>query len=613
MRHPDSVWEGHKQLLFELYMQQNNTLEWTRGHMSSVQNFEASEQQYRRKFTSWGFSKNIPGEYWLVLSQELKRQSLKVCDVDVFFNNRPIDPRTLRKELPRNDPPTLLRSNDGGDSSEDVAKRVVLQTLLTASTSNSSYVNVVYQWGRATDAWFSKLSWVTDMGFIPSKCLQLLCLTQGSTCELPKCAVWRIKSKDTHERGFAFSADGTDLQLAHLLRSFSPEYIERDMQSHSAASTEDMVKSFEKELYERGQYAYVNISEGLQGDARALKEKRMSLTTFLLLALFRTLTWYDRCACFDVLKTYKLSKLGGEGDVGSKVVVQTMLNTLFLSALEHIDLGKCTQLLQAGVSANGQTAYRTKHSHRFWAPMVLATRNVAPRMRRVPFSHGACIDIVPATRDIALGMVRMLISHGAYVDVAGPVGDNRAYHLSQPSAATAILFFSLSPLAIAASHGDVELMAILTDAGADVNFCAQEFGWTPLQAAIVFQHESSVKVLLQNPKTSFTRTSTVWCWGGYSPFLLRPFYFAVLGLDMDTLKHIKDNDIVDAARAPNEGEQAVMNHASEHLDVSYRYPCLASLSHFVRTADEIRDRMSCLSSSDKDLLRDCLRWAAAKE
>jgi len=516
--------------------------------------------------------------------------------------------------VPRNDPPTLLRRNDGGDSSEDVAKRVVLQTLLTASTSNSSYVNVAYHWRSAANAWFSnyKLEWVDYMDVIPPECLQLLCQTQGSTCELPKCAIWRIESKDTHERGFAFSADGTDLQLTHLLRSFSPKYVKRGMQGHPAASTEDMVVSFEKELFNAGRCADLDIPECLQEDAIALTQKRMSLTTFLLLALFRTLTWYDRCACFDVLKTYKLSKLGGEGDAGSRVVVQTMLNTLFLSALEHIDLGKCTQLLQAGVSANGKTACPTKHllmPNRFWTPMVLATRNVALRMRRVPFGHGACTGIVPATRDIALGMVRMLISHGAYVDVAGPLGDYREYHLSRPSSGTATLCYSFSPLAIAAAHGDVELMTILIDAGADVNFCAQRRGLTPLQAAILFDQESSVKVLLQNPKTCFTRISTAGCLG-YSFLLLRPFYLAVLLLDKNTLRPIKDNDIVDAARSPNQIEQAVMNHASEHLGILPWRGC-GPIS--VPMAGISCSRLSRLSSSDKDLLQDCLRWAVAKD
>ncbi|KAF2105452.1 hypothetical protein BDV96DRAFT_655598 [Lophiotrema nucula] len=67
-RHGDLDWDGNRQLLHRLYIQEGHTLTETMKIMKEQHDFDASAKLYKEKFKFWRWQKNLPGEvaHWMV-------------------------------------------------------------------------------------------------------------------------------------------------------------------------------------------------------------------------------------------------------------------------------------------------------------------------------------------------------------------------------------------------------------------------------------------------------------------------------------------------------------------------------------------------------------------
>ncbi|KIW22439.1 uncharacterized protein PV07_12324 [Cladophialophora immunda] len=103
-------WRKHKATICRLYKDEDMPMTRLIRVMSEKHCFDASKPQYMRQFRAWGVRKNQKGDFWKDLSRLLKNMKLNVADVDVFFNERLIPERKLRKQLPRYDLPTWTQT-----------------------------------------------------------------------------------------------------------------------------------------------------------------------------------------------------------------------------------------------------------------------------------------------------------------------------------------------------------------------------------------------------------------------------------------------------------------------------------------------------------------------
>jgi len=598
---------------------------------------QGSEQQYRRKFEQWGLSKNIPSKHWRALSQELKRQGLKTDDVLIYYDDRPIDATAVRKEVSRNDPPSLLRKCDSDDLNEDILKRIVLQVLLTGSRWSVKHAETLTCDEReaAHCRPFIKLSWMAFARLVDPECFQVkdqLDLAESMHVEPKKTSVWSIQRKETDDPWFSFGADDSDVYIAKLLRFFQSNHdygsdkLQDSTYEFKAASIERALDTTRNHSWSscwlgRSKYLFV---EKFQATARALKQDTLLLPLLALLAMFHCLASDYRHACFAVIKTYNISEHIRHGGDASKVVGQTLLEVLFLCALEAEDLDMCSLLLAASpfkekvhsspdcfealswdvlrladqccdTITKGREVHKEiqllaiflepglDRSHRSVEELERNLKHYQKVPNMVAWKLNASSSVVksvledrlshPTTHDLSDAMrrdvdpevdsrirqagnstdgdtntrsawapivvaattgvfatVKLLINHESDINVQGPRTELRVYDISTPSLIPPYDRFSLSPLAIAAARGDDKLLKLLIQHGGDVNFCAREFGLTPLQAAIIFRQESTIEILCKEPRTGFSKR-LAFLTRGFHCFL-RPFYLAIVVLDM---------------------------------------------------------------------------------
>ncbi|OAP55348.1 hypothetical protein AYL99_10321 [Fonsecaea erecta] len=105
-----SDWQEHQSTICRLYQDEGMHMKKLIEVMSRDFGFNASKAQYMRQFKVWGIQKNMKGDFWKDLSRVLKSMRLKIADLDVFFNERLIPESKLRKELPRRDLPTYTQT-----------------------------------------------------------------------------------------------------------------------------------------------------------------------------------------------------------------------------------------------------------------------------------------------------------------------------------------------------------------------------------------------------------------------------------------------------------------------------------------------------------------------
>ncbi|MCJ1415456.1 hypothetical protein MMC32_001788 [Xylographa parallela] len=82
-------WEAHREVLFELYMTQDYSLDQVMEHMSRTYNFHAKARAYKERIKLWGFDKNVPARDMRVivaLVEKRKRDDGK--DSLIFYKGR---------------------------------------------------------------------------------------------------------------------------------------------------------------------------------------------------------------------------------------------------------------------------------------------------------------------------------------------------------------------------------------------------------------------------------------------------------------------------------------------------------------------------------------------
>ncbi|CEL00651.1 hypothetical protein ASPCAL00249 [Aspergillus calidoustus] len=109
-------WEGHRDELRSLWLDQRWTAEQIQGHMSQRHGFCRSIPQYTRQFQKWGFQKNSKGETWkFVFKRREKRKREGKDPGQVWRNGKHIPEEKVRKEISRH-VPLLSQYWDSGEA-----------------------------------------------------------------------------------------------------------------------------------------------------------------------------------------------------------------------------------------------------------------------------------------------------------------------------------------------------------------------------------------------------------------------------------------------------------------------------------------------------------------
>ncbi|KAH0848882.1 hypothetical protein AYO21_09550 [Fonsecaea monophora] len=106
----DADWQKHKPTICRLYKDEDKPMTELMEVMSTEHGFKASKPQYMRRFKDWHVQKKRTSDFWKDLSLNLKRKNLLVDDVDVFLDGELIPNKRLKRQLSRNDPPTLTQT-----------------------------------------------------------------------------------------------------------------------------------------------------------------------------------------------------------------------------------------------------------------------------------------------------------------------------------------------------------------------------------------------------------------------------------------------------------------------------------------------------------------------
>ncbi|OAL39267.1 hypothetical protein AYO20_01585 [Fonsecaea nubica] len=103
-------WHKHKPTICRLYKDEDMPMTELIEVMSTEHGFKASKSQYMRRFKDWHVQKKQKSNFWKDLSLILKRMNLTADDVDVFLDGQLISKQRLKRQLSRNDPPTLMQT-----------------------------------------------------------------------------------------------------------------------------------------------------------------------------------------------------------------------------------------------------------------------------------------------------------------------------------------------------------------------------------------------------------------------------------------------------------------------------------------------------------------------
>ncbi|KIW74270.1 hypothetical protein Z517_12210 [Fonsecaea pedrosoi CBS 271.37] len=106
----DADWQKHKPTICRLYKDEDMPMTELIEVMSTEHGFKASKPQYMRRFKDWHVQKKRTSAFWKDLILGLKRKNLLVDDVDVFLDGELIPNKRLKRQLSRNDPPTLMQT-----------------------------------------------------------------------------------------------------------------------------------------------------------------------------------------------------------------------------------------------------------------------------------------------------------------------------------------------------------------------------------------------------------------------------------------------------------------------------------------------------------------------
>ncbi|KAK5937922.1 hypothetical protein PMZ80_010051 [Knufia obscura] len=689
-------WEEHKELLRDLYMEQGKSAVFIQRQMRTVHQFDVSIGQYQRMFKRWRFVKNIKisPKNWMALSEELKRQVLKVDDVDIYFQGNFIKTESAKEALYRYDT-SLLPSVKSQTLSDAVLKDILTQMLLLAfpisMAQNEDFEQEVLP--ALTDT--APLTRFTQS--ICAEAFDSISVEQPVKLSTATAPTWRIDLK-------------SETSLPDMLRCLRAEH---NPNSGHAFATMDNRRRTEWVVYWlwdaitiAGDLDWKQMRQDLADCESSVFAGHIRLPTLVKLAFIYCLAADPRPsvrnACFQVLKTCDIRKLKSSNKpvsrflgravtflLSQQAVIHDDSESLFdlLSAGAYVELdhslhslnwfppavglmselritgrrsveleGVLCELLKAGTdttlrgtesSESGRSRWRSLpyflalelKSSSAIAKSLLETGAVKPRSADLSKALKAGSDIsivrdileagisanwdvqctphsslyqplIHATEAGALDLVRLLIEHGARPNVVAPKTNISKY--SPPDWAVDLphWYCRLSPLAIAAARGDIEIMGVLLDAGADVNFCFLEDALAPLQAAIMFRRQESVKFLFRNTEINFEQATKISYMRGPTQ-TFRPFYLALLTMEFHTLGYIMDQELTAAISIPNSSELLVVQDIQDLLKEFFGLHALRWSAHLWKSSvweawvESPCERLYALTQSERALLERC--------
>ncbi|KAI9927581.1 hypothetical protein AWENTII_006411 [Aspergillus wentii] len=100
---PESVWEQHKKIIWNLYIHQNGKKKKVMEIMEAEHGFNATDWQFEEHFKKWGFRKNFRAEEWKAIQHHiLKRKNAGRPDSDVYDNGLLVPKKKVQKGTYRN-------------------------------------------------------------------------------------------------------------------------------------------------------------------------------------------------------------------------------------------------------------------------------------------------------------------------------------------------------------------------------------------------------------------------------------------------------------------------------------------------------------------------------
>ncbi|OAG17775.1 hypothetical protein CC77DRAFT_234946 [Alternaria alternata] len=95
----EKTWEHHRARIESLYW--GKSLSAIDAHMREHYAFVASKSQYERQFRKWQLRKNLTGPEWTVIIRYMKRNSIRLEQVEVLFKGHEIPHKRILQEIAR--------------------------------------------------------------------------------------------------------------------------------------------------------------------------------------------------------------------------------------------------------------------------------------------------------------------------------------------------------------------------------------------------------------------------------------------------------------------------------------------------------------------------------
>ncbi|GFF58618.1 uncharacterized protein PAC_14618 [Aspergillus udagawae] len=107
-------WEAHKDVLEELFRERDLTLSDIMNFMKECYNFSATRAQYAKKFSEWGFKRNLSRNEWIYIGQCVKKTAAEGKESEVFYRGERIPEEKVKKRTRLNAPTVVERFTRNG-------------------------------------------------------------------------------------------------------------------------------------------------------------------------------------------------------------------------------------------------------------------------------------------------------------------------------------------------------------------------------------------------------------------------------------------------------------------------------------------------------------------
>ncbi|KAF2490660.1 hypothetical protein BU16DRAFT_543960 [Lophium mytilinum] len=94
-------WEDHKDLIQDLYLWQNQTLQHVMDFMKENHDFTPSKGQYERQLKKWQFKKNSKADVWKAVTYKTEKRKREGKESDVYMEGELVPREKVRKATAR--------------------------------------------------------------------------------------------------------------------------------------------------------------------------------------------------------------------------------------------------------------------------------------------------------------------------------------------------------------------------------------------------------------------------------------------------------------------------------------------------------------------------------